>query len=209
MDDIYYQKYLKYKNKYLSLKKDDIDDQYAGANIKVLWKAKVDVTRASDSPQYDTFKGAKIFEFGTVTDKRKIHENDYVGEVTKKVTTPYVRIDAFGKKEIYEIKSYEIDTKKAIFSQEKPGKLIIALGPLEKIFLHRHLRKPLRTDDTNSIEIYLRPCHPVRGLSDLMKQDRTCQKDRGIVRLDFKYMLDDYDFFVKFSGYDPNCPNCD
>ena len=191
MDDIYYQKYLKYKNKYLSLRKADIDDQYAGANIKVLWKVKVDVTRAGMRHlQYDTFKGAKIFEFGTVTDKRKIHENDYVGEVTKKVTTPYVRIDAFGKKEIYEIKSYEIDTKKAIFSQEKPGKLGIGLGALKKIFLHRHLRKPLRTDDTNSIEIYLRPCHPVRGLSDLMKQDRTCQKDRRSVRLDFKYMQD-------------------
>ena len=45
MDDIYYQKYLKYKNKYLSLKA-DIDDQYAGADIVVSYKVKAKVTNA-------------------------------------------------------------------------------------------------------------------------------------------------------------------
>tara|TARA_B100001093_G_scaffold202623_1_gene194619 strand:+ start:106 stop:651 length:546 start_codon:yes stop_codon:yes gene_type:complete len=179
MDDIYYQKYLKYKNKYLSLRKADIDDQYAGANIKVLWKVKVDVTRAGMRHlQYDTFKGVKIFEFGTVTDKRTI------GGVTKKVTLPYVRIDSFGKKQIYEIKTFEV---------EKMG-IRLAFYPEDIISIIKEKAVP-PFKDLRLFEIYLDPCfsvihYNIGGLSDLMKRNRTCQKDRRSVRLDFKYMQD-------------------
>ena len=39
MDDLYYQKYLKYKNKYLSLKQ-ELEEQDGGAKMKTIFTVK-------------------------------------------------------------------------------------------------------------------------------------------------------------------------
>ena len=104
MDNLYYQKYLKYKNKYLSLKQ-DLEEQDAGAKINTIFT----VTAKVDGKE-------KVIEFGTITDKRS-----HITAKTKARAAryekvghpiPYIKMD---KKEHEIIKAFgESDDKKII-----------------------------------------------------------------------------------------------
>ena len=159
MDDIYYQKYLKYKNKYLSLKA-DIDDQYAGASMKSLWKVKAKVTKASEKGKdRKEYAGDKIIEFGTVTDKRS-HVVKRVAK-TSKETNPYIKID----KKIHQINE--------AFGQKETAKILAAIKAKE---VNSLVGKPFSFLDL--------PCHDASAaVSQALAGSQMCNKNRGKVDL--------------------------
>ena len=160
MTDIYYQKYLKYKNKYLSLKA-DIDDQYAGANIVVLYKVKAKVTKASEKGKdRKEYSGDKIIEFGTVKDNRSHVVKRGVAK-TSKETNPYIRI---GKK-IHQINE--------AFGQKETAKILAAINAKEVKSL---VGKPFSFLD--------KPCHDASAaVSQALAGSQMCNKNRGKVDL--------------------------
>ena len=188
MDDIYYQKYLKYKNKYLSLKKADIDDQYAGAKIKVLWKVSVIIKHAlrqSDEAalaavdfsdprsirnapkrltKYLGKRGQhtrKIIEFGTVTDRRSRVVDGKT--ITETVTNPYFRLDG---------KIYEIITYTNFWNPAKTPQDIIKLIEAKDLEYFKTLTE---------FSFYERPCHSIYAGSN-----RFCNENRSLVKMSFE-----------------------
>mgnify|MGYP001176058726 CR=1 FL=1 len=176
MDDLYYQKYLKYKNKYLSLKQ-DLEEQDAGADIKVLYSANVKVSKAElqgvrlkpgtgpgtfkmiPKPKYE---GDKVIQFGTVTDQRSesgTGKKKFVVKTNTK-TNPYLKID--GK--IHEInKGFGVRGAKEILTKLKAKDLESLVGELH--FLDK-------------------PCHGVgAGFSQALSGSQFCNKDRGTIVL--------------------------
>ena len=173
MDDLYYQKYLKYKNKYLSLKQ-DLEEQDAGANIKVLYSANVKVSKAElqgarlksgtgpgtfkmiPKPKYE---GNKVIEFGTVTDKRSKRIKKSVAR-TNTETNPYLKIDG---------KIHEIDEGFGVRGADE------ILTKLEAKDL-KSLVGELRFLD--------KPCHgATAAVSQALAGSQFCNKDRGIIVL--------------------------
>lgn len=80
MNNIYFKKYLKYKNKYLSLKL-QIEDQNAGAKMETLFKTKIEVNGIT-----------KTVEFGSIKDSR-YEKNDRTGKLVPVAEVPYIKID--------------------------------------------------------------------------------------------------------------------
>jgi len=85
MDDLYYQKYLKYKNKYLSLKQ-DLEEQDGGAKMKTVFTVTAKVNGIE-----------KEIEFGTITDQRSHIKSKEPGRAARfeKVghPIPYIKMD--------------------------------------------------------------------------------------------------------------------
>ena len=116
MDNLNYQKYLKYKNKYLSLRK--FNEQNGGVSVTSIYTVKATVNGEE-----------KQVKFGTLYDgRRKPTKTKFV----KVGRVPYIKIDskeyeiikAFGEKDpstiLSIIKSQDISNLKSVIVHEKP-----------------------------------------------------------------------------------------
>jgi hypothetical protein len=194
MEDIYYQKYLKYKNKYLSLKS-RMDDQYAGAKIDPIFIHFAEVTGYTkdkkllaknperfrgdgtkemiiyndETNSVRAYNGTDDIVFGTITDTRE------QGGKKRKVTTPYLtlrRVDynAIGggyKEHLHQIVE--------AFGSRDPNKII---GELKKIANKKQNLDGLRN---KPLIVFHKPCFKGFSLS------KKCQLDRGEVRIQLIY----------------------
>lgn len=78
MDNIYFKKYLKYKNKYITLKL-QIEDQNAGAKMKTIFTTKIEVNGKT-----------KTIDFGSIKDSR-YEKNDMTGKLVQVSEVPYIK----------------------------------------------------------------------------------------------------------------------
>ena len=182
MSDIYYQKYLKYKNKYLSLKS-QLDDQYAGSKVKTLWAIKnptgFTTKKLTPGTRKENTDGwgdqIKEIKFGISIETREYKDKN--GKlVTGKIEIPYLIIQ--GKE--HEISSFDIDPHSLTMDREEIVKEIKE----QAIPKDRGDGKPetQRTGLSRHIWIYDKPCFGFGQMSSKCRSD----KDRGLYHIMLK-----------------------